>query len=98
MAAAAPRRQCPYGSPNTGAGAHTALLDARALRYAFQQAHQRAPNEKAKMFEDALHVYNDDTVARAAKLLRASRRRASVRPFGFHSLSSESSSATFSSK
>ncbi len=61
-------------SPNTGAGAHTALLDARALRYAFQQAHQRAPNEKAKMFEDALHVYNDDTVARAAKLLRASRR------------------------
>ena len=61
-------------SPNTGAGAHTALLDARALRDAFLQAHRYAPNEKDRMIDLSLRIYNEDAVARAAELLKASKR------------------------
>lgn len=54
-------------SPRTGAGAYTAMVDAVTLGVALQQGNT---------IDEALHLYNDDTVQRGRRLWKRSRRAA----------------------
>ncbi|CAE8652205.1 unnamed protein product [Polarella glacialis] len=55
-------------SPRTGAGAYTAMSDAVMLGAALQ---------RGKPLEEALQIYNDDTVKRGQQLFQRSRQAAS---------------------
>lgn len=55
-------------SPRTGAGAYTAMVDAVTLGIALQ---------RGNTIDEALQLYNDDTVERGRQLLRRSRQAAS---------------------
>ena len=55
-------------SPRTGAGAYTAMVDAVTLGTALQQSNT---------IDEALQLYNDDTVERGRLLLQRSRQAAS---------------------
>lgn len=57
-------------SPNTGAGAHTALLDAQALRNAFLSV---GSSDRDTILEQGLLFYNEEAVTRSEGLLRASK-------------------------
>ena len=54
-------------SPRTGAGAYTAMVDALSFGTALQ---------RTSTIDDALRLYNDDTVSRGRELFRKSQRAA----------------------